>query len=254
MLAMATSDLQSLCALGQQQLMSMDYLAAEATLVLAEQVAFERGDFDTLSRLYMPLQEARRQRRQRCGEGMICLDLISKSADDEPNPQDIVETYPHGQLLVAGWGSIEPAERVRALQVQRHMYAETFLGAVYPVEAGHAVVIVPLAGVQLPPPAPMAIDALIRTLPPHSIVLNRTELPAGPRRGTAETYAYTMSMWERLHTPFLAAADMLADGMQKIEAYRKAIRVDYACELAHQKLADVARLIPRTGAAVKVRT
>jgi hypothetical protein len=50
-----------------------------------------------------------------------------------------------------------------------------------------------------------------------------------------------MSLWERLHAPFLASADAEVDPMRKIEAYRRAIQVDYACELAHQKLADVAR-------------
>ena len=41
--------------------------------------------------------------------------------------------------------------------------------------------------------------------------------------------------------PFLAQADQTREPMQKIEAYRKTIEVDYACELAHQKLADTAR-------------
>jgi hypothetical protein len=52
-----------------------------------------------------------------------------------------------------------------------------------------------------------------------------------------------MSMWERLHAPFLAQADMTHDPEQKIEAYRRTIAVDYACELAHQRLADVARAL-----------
>jgi hypothetical protein len=52
-----------------------------------------------------------------------------------------------------------------------------------------------------------------------------------------------MSIWERLHTPFLAAADMRVDPVQKMEGYRQAIRVDYACELAHQKLSDTARTL-----------
>ena len=37
--------------------------------------AWRHRDWDTLARLYMPLQEARRQRRQRCGEGTVALDL-----------------------------------------------------------------------------------------------------------------------------------------------------------------------------------
>jgi hypothetical protein len=54
-----------------------------------------------------------------------------------------------------------------------------------------------------------------------------------------------MSIWERLHAPFLAAADMQVDPIQKIHAYRRTIEVDYACELAHQKLSDTARQLAR---------
>jgi hypothetical protein len=238
--------LQYLCELGQQQLMRMEYLRAEATLVQAETVALEQGDFDTLSRLYMPLQESRRQRRQRCGEGIVCLDLISNGPDDHVDGQHVVENFPHGQLLVAGWGTIDPALRVRDLQAQHGLYVETFLGAVYPAGEGRVVAVVPLPDVKLPPPHPRHLDELIKLLPAHSIILNAAELPRGSHKGTAETYARVMVTWERLHAPFLAAADMLVDSKQRIEAYRKAIRVDYACELAHQKLSDTARRIPRT--------
>src|SRR5437867_2547154 len=99
-------DLQALCERGQIELERTDYLAAEATLVEADRLASELEDFDTLARLYMPLQEARRQRRQRCGEGAVVLDLIATSPDSDPDPQQLIEQYPHGQLLVAGWGSV----------------------------------------------------------------------------------------------------------------------------------------------------
>jgi hypothetical protein len=52
-------------------------------------------------------------------------------------------------------------------------------------------------------------------------------------------------MWERLHAPVLASADAEADPLRKIEAYRRVIRVDYACELAHQKLSQVAHDLAR---------
>jgi hypothetical protein len=52
-------------------------------------------------------------------------------------------------------------------------------------------------------------------------------------------------MWERLHTSFLAAADMQVDLARKIEGYRQTIRVDYACELAHQKASGAAREMAR---------
>src|SRR3954471_12847730 len=151
---MSASDLQSLCEFGQEQLMRMEYLAAEQTLCAAEQIAREQRDFDTLGRLYMPLQETRRQRRQRCGEGVVILDLIAQGASDRIDGQHIVENYPHGQLLVAGWGSIEPALRVRELQKQHGLYVETFLGATFPVGDARAVAIIPHDGVKLPDPTP----------------------------------------------------------------------------------------------------
>src|SRR5437763_17138410 len=104
-------DLQSLCERGQELLIATDYLAAEDVLVRAEKLALDGEDFDTLSRLYMPLQEARRQRRQRCGEGVVKLDLVAEFHDHVLDAEQIVRDFPHGQLLVAGWGSVEPATR-----------------------------------------------------------------------------------------------------------------------------------------------
>ena len=242
---MAQNDLQARCELGQQQLMRTEYVQAERTLADAESLAWKEGDFETLSRLYMPLQEARRQRRQRCGEGEVVLDLWAESATDEIDGRRIVENFPHGQLLVAGWGTIEPALKVRRLAVEHELYVETFLGAVYAIGAGRVVVIVPNEDVALPEVRPKSVDDLIRKIPPHSLVLGESELPTGSRQGSTETFAQVMAMWERLHGPFLAAADMQPDPLRKIEAYRQVIRVDYACELAHQKASGVARELAR---------
>src|SRR5277367_1099885 len=85
--------LQGLCARGQELLMATDYLAAEAALVEAETLAFALADFDTLGRLYMPLQEARRQRRQRCGEGIVCLDLIARGPGDRLEGRRVIENF-----------------------------------------------------------------------------------------------------------------------------------------------------------------
>ena len=226
--------------------MRTEYLDAEATLAAAEADAWKARDFDTLARLYMPLQEARRQRRQRCGEGIVCLDLIAEGPDDQLNGHQIVENYPHGQLLVAGWQTIAPALQVRRLQREHKLYVETFLAAVYPIGGpGRAVVIAPLEDVALPDGQSNSIDDLIRRLPAHCIVTSVDEIPKGIRKGNSSTYAEVMAMWEQLHAPFLAAADMQVDPVQKIEAYRKTQRVDYGCELAHQKAADVVRELAR---------
>jgi hypothetical protein len=117
---------------------------------------------------------------------------------------------------------------------------------VYPVGGGRADAVEPHEDVRLPAPTPrQSIDRLIAELPPHSIVLSAEALPVGTRPGTTATYAEVTALWERLHLPFLAAADMQADPLQKIEHYRRTIRVDYACELAHQKLSGVARELSR---------
>jgi hypothetical protein len=240
------SELQALCELGSEQLIEMKYLDAQATLARAEAIAWDTRDFDTLSRLYMPLQEARRQRRQRCGEGIVRLDLIAADESNPPDARLIAKDYPNAQLLVAGWGSTSPASLLRQLQREQHQYAETFLAAAYPITGGkRAVVIVPTEDVALPPPRERSIDELLSQLPPHCVIMHEDELPKGPRPGTYETYGEVMALWERLHLPFLAAADMQVDPIQKIEHYRRTIRVDYACELAHQKLSDVAKDLAR---------
>jgi hypothetical protein len=243
---MTPDALQELCESGQQALMRMDYLRAEAALAEAEAHAWASRDWDTLARLYMPLQEARRQRRLRCGEGTVALDLVADGPEDRVDGRRVVENFPHGQLLVAGWGSIEPARQVRALQAEHQLFVETFLAAVYPVGGGRVVAIVPTEDVRLPVPSPrQSVDRLVADLPAHSIVLSADELPRGRQRGTTDTYARVVELWERLHLPFLAAADMQADPVRKIEHYRTTIRVDYACELAHQKLSGVARELGR---------
>jgi hypothetical protein len=237
--------LQELCETGQALLMDTKYLEAERALAAAEHEAWAGRDWETLARLYMPLQEARRQRRQRCGEGTVVLDLIAADPADHVDGLHAVENFPHGQLLVAGWGSIEPALEVRKQQAAHGLYVETFLGAAFPVGGRRAIALVALEDAELPEPVDRTIEELLELLPPHTVVLHEAELPKGSRRGDTRTFAETMALWERLHQPFLAAADAQADPVLRIEAYRRTIRVDYASEFAHQRLSDVARELAR---------
>ncbi len=234
-------DLQSLCQAGQESLVRTDYLAAEATLMQAEEIARDAQDWDTLSRLYMPLQEARRQIRQRAGEGIVCLDLLAHNADDQIRAEHVIQNIPHGQVLVAGWGSIAPALELRRLAIEHQLYLETFLAAVYPIGDSRAVVIVPHADVHLPEVKDRSIDALIAQAPRQSIVLHVNELPPDRRKGDAATFSEVSTLWERLHAPFLALADAEKDPVRKIAAYRKTIEIDRACELAHQGISGVCR-------------
>jgi hypothetical protein len=242
---MTREQLQEQCELGQRQLMAMEYLEAIETLAAAEVVAWANRDYDTLARLYMPLQEARRQARQRCGEGTVRLDVIANGPSDAI---DLDHLPIHGQMLVAGWASIQPALRLRAKAREQKQYVETFLAAVFPITRSNepAIVIAPLEDVALPDAQPRSIDALLASLPAHCLVFGPNELPRGARHGTTETYGEVMAMWERLHLPYLGAADLEVDPERRMEGYRKTIRVDPACELAHQKLSDVAKDLKRT--------
>ncbi|RYG79413.1 hypothetical protein EON77_09165 [bacterium] len=216
---------------------------AERVLARAELLAWNARDWDALSRLYMPLQEARRQRRQRCGEGVVKLDCVARNERETIVPEAIVAAFPHGQLLVAGWGTIEPSVSVRRIAAEQNLYVETFLAAAYPAGApGRFVVaIVPTADVALPPADGRPIDRLAQTLPPFSILIPDTDLVAGERVGSDATFAETMATWETLHAPFLADARHRTDPIQRMSGFRRTIEVDYACELAHQLLSMDAR-------------
>jgi hypothetical protein len=240
-----TDRIHALCEQGQQALMATRYLDAEAHLVQAEALALAADDFDALARLYMPLQEARRQRRQLCGEGTIRLDLLATGPDDEPDGAALAHEVRQGQLLVAGWGQLGPSLALRQAAADRQLYVESYLAAVYPIGDRRAVALVPHEA-DLPKPEEIGSpERLLKLLPPHSVVLHEDELPAGPRQGDAATFAQTMALWERLHAPFLAAAAQTADPRQRLAAYRRVIEIDYACEKAHQWLSGTAGELDR---------
>jgi len=203
---MTKDELQALCEEGQRYLQATEYLDAEAVLARAESVGWAQRDWDTLARLYMPLQEARRQRRQKCSEGRV------GSFVGKIDPDEIVREFPSGTVLVAS-DSIHPALRVREIAGEKKLYLDVFLGTVQ----AEQIRIIP--GARMPEPA---------------LVFKLGDEPSD-----------MMGLWERLHGPFLAAADAEKDPVRKIEKYRDTIEVDYACELAHQRLADVAHALAR---------
>jgi hypothetical protein len=85
-----------------------------------------------------------------------------------------------------------------------------------------------------------SIAQLSSQLPKHSMIAAGAAIIRGQRRGTTQTFGEVMALWEGLHTPFLAEADAESDPVRQIERYRLTTRVDYASELAHQKLSDAA--------------
>jgi hypothetical protein len=242
---MPETDLQSLCERGQQELMCTQYLSAVHTLVEAEQRAWDLHDFDTLSRLYLPLQEARRQIRQRCGEGAVALHCVAPGSAAVIDPETLIQQYPTGQLLIAGWGTIQPAIQLRKLAAERSLYLETFLAATYPViDDDPVIAIVPIES-PMPAPPPRQVAELALLVPAGTLLVPVDQLPADAAKGTANSYAQVMAIWERLHLPFLNAASTEPDPIRRMQRYRLTLRVDPACELAHQFLADIARKLAR---------
>ena len=183
---METSKIEQLCEHGQDQLSRMEYLEAERTLAAAEEIAWWARDWDTLARLYMPLQEARRQRRQRCGEGIIRTEpsrhRIGRSArwatigsEYEPRPDSDrrlgFDSAGHRRQAGASWNW--------------DCMWMCSSAAVYPIESGRIVAIVPGDDVMLPPVDPMPVDATHPAIarPQHRINRRRTS--------AAKTYAAT---------------------------------------------------------------
>jgi hypothetical protein len=210
---MDSDRVQQLCEQGQSELMRMEYLRAAKTLSEAEAMAWRARDFDALSRLYMPLQEARRQRRQRCAEGMIRLDFIARDPSDVISPQRVLDEVPAGTVLVAGWKSLEPAIETRRLADKLGRYVDVFLASAN--GDGRMFIF------------------------PDVVNANPADIPA--------TAKGVMELWERLHFPFLKSAEAQSNPLEKIEIFRMAIHVDYGCELAHQHLADAARAVLQSG-------
>src|SRR3712207_2467832 len=111
--ALADDELQALCEQGSELLVRTRYLEAESALARAEELAWAARDWDTLARLYMPLQEARRQRRQRCGDGTVKLDWVAQDPHEGIDAATVLQAQPNGQALVAAWGTTAPAAEIR---------------------------------------------------------------------------------------------------------------------------------------------
>lgn len=220
---MTPQQVQAALEQGERQLMQMQYLQAEQTLAEAERDAWNQHDFYALSRVYLPLQESRRQRRQRALDGPIRLDLVAQGAEDHLQANRVIENFRGGTVLVAGWMSLEPAIQTRRLATQQGLYLDVFLGAVYPLNGRRKIWI-----------ARRWTDAAPADLASDDFSFDEPIV----RISAAE-------LWERLHAQALAEAGAERNPLKQIEAYRKTIQIDYACERAHQNIAFLARDLHR---------
>lgn len=233
--------IQALCAAGQDSLENTDYLAAEQTLARAEAIAWESKDWDALARLYMPLQEARRQRRQRALDGQFFFQI----ADEPALATTLASEVDQGIVLLAGEASLAPSLALRQRVAELGRYVDVFLTAAYRIGEDYAVLVVPNQSIMVPSASMNSVDTLIRRAPPHSVLLRPAQVPGTRRVSDSTTGAFVMDLWEQLHRPFLAMAEACTDPVMRISAYRDAIAVDYACEIAHQHLSDTAHQLAR---------
>jgi hypothetical protein len=239
LVVMTSSPTDTLIDRGETLLRQTDYLAAERVLAEVESIAWKGRDYVTLERVYRPLQEVRRQRRQRCGEGVVRLDFLATAANEVIEPAAIAGMISHGQVLVAGFGDAAPALTLRQFAISHGLYLDVFLACVIPDASRPRLAILPFADPN------KTRFAGAGNLPPFSVLTDPRTLPTGAMPGSDQTYATTMALWEQLHRPWLDEADGIADPLLRLTAYRNIIGIDYACEPAHQKLARLARDIHR---------
>ena len=246
--------LQELCGRGQALLMQTRYVEALAVLEKAERLALEALDWDTLARLYLPLQETRRQIRQRCGEGEVDLGVMlppGMVGREKAFAEDFVRTHRHGQYLIAGngaeSGALGFATAVRKLAQDQGLFVEAFLGVWYAIGGPTGMRVVAVAPM---PEAAMpvitdasSLDDVARAIPGYCLLLPSNDLGPRTARGNTTTYGRTMAMWERLAATHLAGCLSASNSVpvqQRIEELRKVIQIDPGCEIAHQQVAKIA--------------
>jgi hypothetical protein len=194
----------------------------------------------------MPLQEAHRQARLQSLEGAVALDLLA-SPQEPIDPTRVLDLYPRGQLLLAGWGSTAPAAAARRLAVHRQLYVEVFLASMFPViDQPPVAVVLPTTEMELPDTTPRTLPQLAALLPAAAVIISSADLPAAAQRATPHLEQFVLELWERLHAPLLAAAEAQFDLRQRIIGYRTTLDADPGCELAHQNLSIAARQLART--------
>ena len=187
----------------------------------------------------MPLQEARRQRRQRCGEGVVALDLIAQGPhDDRRRPTDRGEFSARAAARRrvgvdrAGGSGSAPSGGARAVRRDVSRGGRIPSAARRRSSSCHWTM----------RNCRRAISTRSRTWKSscrnHSLVAERSAIVNGQRKGTPQTFGEVMALWERLHAPFLAEADAERDLVRQIERYR---------------LTDARRLRLRAGASEAVR-
>lgn len=92
---MPDDSIEQLMTEASAKLVATDYLACEALCLRALELARRAEDFETCARILMPLQEARRQRRQIAADGPMTVLTAPRMT-----PAQILEAHASGCLLL----------------------------------------------------------------------------------------------------------------------------------------------------------
>lgn len=107
-----------------ERLAAMRYLDCEALCRRALDLAREREDFDRYARILLPLQEARRQRRQIAVDAGVTV----LAGPERSSAEQILDAHRQGCLLLIAPPYSEADERaVRELAAERELYVEVLV-------------------------------------------------------------------------------------------------------------------------------
>lgn len=229
-----TTTLDDIMEQASQALAELDYPGCEALCMRALAEARARGDWAFYSRVVLPLQEARRQKRQAALDGPIRLGTASYVGD----ALGLIERLPAGALVVTAPLAPDDADRVdraardsgRAIEVLfaqpdadgKFWAVHTYRGQLY----------------QALRPAPPA-DMLGQALPGQDALPGSQLTPAH----------WFMQASEALGNAAIALANEPMDAIDRVALLEQALCAVGDHELLHQRLADAARAMHDGGAA-----
>jgi hypothetical protein len=233
-------DADELMQQASEALTRMDYAACERLCLRAMPIVRRRKDWAYYSRILLPLQEARRQRRMLAAEGTIRLG--SKSLEGVPG--DWLERFCPGGIVLTHPHEPEQADELNRLSRQAGgclivLYADN------PVESASWVLIDPAGALQ--PPMTLEMPA------PPQAWQDRDWTSEHPAPGGQAGQANSPADW------LLNAGEALGDAcLERVEAEcpqacEKRVEMLEAClsvvsdhELLHQRLGALCRLLSLT--------
>jgi hypothetical protein len=117
---MSTDRIDEIMERASHRLTATEYAACEQLCLEALDLARQQEDFDRYARILLPLQEARRQRRQIAADAGVTV-----LAGPRREPRELIETYTVGcLLLVRPPYAAEDEHELRRLAVERSLYVE----------------------------------------------------------------------------------------------------------------------------------